>query len=204
MLELTSVLLHVQAGNSNTTLLCLSAWCSAPNYDVDMPLLCNGQVILRDLIVFGKVWIEVLLAVKLAEWRNLTVQCQASLDSKFNHSPVENGQYAWVAETNWAYVRIWRRSVLCRAPTEGLGICTQLYVHLYTDDWLKSNGSLLFCAVLLRFCRCCTKHLYSFTITCQKSPLPTPCKLLDGKVTERSRQLTREFSRRTHATTWPS
>src|ERR1700688_4845296 len=67
---------------------------------------CERRIVLRDLIIFGHVRIEVVLAIELRKRRNLRAESEPGLNDRVHREAVGNGQRARIAETDRTDVRV--------------------------------------------------------------------------------------------------
>ncbi len=68
MVQLASILLHVNTGNANAFML-------AVNNDINVTAKADRLIKLGNLIVLGQVRIEIVFTVKFVEFLNIAVQC---------------------------------------------------------------------------------------------------------------------------------
>jgi hypothetical protein len=62
---------------------------------IDVATDTEGFVFLRNLVTFGKIWIEVMFAIKVRKTWNLTVHSEAKENSILYSLPVWYWQSAW-------------------------------------------------------------------------------------------------------------
>lgn len=76
--QLTGILLHVDTGEADTAALAI-------HFDVKMAMLADRQIKLGDLIAFGQVGVEIILAGKDVFAADLAIGRQAQLDGRLHH-----------------------------------------------------------------------------------------------------------------------
>lgn len=110
---------------------------------IDMTLLGNGDVKLRNLVPLGEVRVEILLAIKLGRHRDLAVECEPQLHGALDHLLVENRQRPRVAHAGGADGAVGLGAVAVRAGAERLGDGGELDVGLDPDDGFEALCLLL-------------------------------------------------------------
>ena len=58
--------------------------------EIEQPLTQSGKIVLGDLVALGEIWVEVILAVELAESRDLAVQREPGQDRGLDRRPVQH------------------------------------------------------------------------------------------------------------------
>src|SRR5581483_10747172 len=98
------------------------------NCDINVPVPGDGQLIHADLIPFGQIRVEIILARPAAVWRDLAMSCQRRAERVFHHTLVEDGEDAGHAEADRAGMIVWWRAELRGAAAENLRLGEQLGV----------------------------------------------------------------------------
>ena len=112
--------------------------------DGDAPVAGQGLLILGDLVAFGQVGVEVVLAGKDADRRDLALQRQRHAQAVLDRLLVEHRQRARHARAHRADGGVGRGlgGVHQRAGAEHLGLRLKLGVDFQSDDGFVSHGSL--------------------------------------------------------------
>uniref|UniRef100_E6PYF8 NAD-specific glutamate dehydrogenase n=1 Tax=mine drainage metagenome TaxID=410659 RepID=E6PYF8_9ZZZZ len=125
---LASVLFHVGAGDADALEGAVGGG------RVNVTVLGDGLVELRNLVTLGRVGVKVVFAGKDGALANLAVERKASEHGEFDGLAIEHRQRAGQAETCGAHVGIGRGTVPVGAAAEGLGRGEKLDVDFETDD----------------------------------------------------------------------
>src|SRR5262249_41537625 len=96
---------------------------AAVEFEIDMPANRRWLVVLRDLVVFRHVRIEVVLPIEFGMSRYRAVEKKTGQSGQAQGLLVRDGQNAGKAEAHRADVGVWRRAELIgtTAPHFGLG-----------------------------------------------------------------------------------
>ncbi len=104
--------------------------------NVQITVLGERLIVLRDLIALGQVRIEIVLSGESRKFLNLTVKCYGRADRKLDRLPAQHRQSARQPETNRTYIGIRRRPKLHRAATKDLGLGPELNVYFEANHRL--------------------------------------------------------------------
>src|SRR5208283_3417741 len=96
-------------------------------------LPAERRVILRDLVIFGHVRVEIVFPVELADRRNFTLQNQTGEGGLLERLEVHCGQCTWESQANRTYMDVWFRTVLDGATTKHFAAGIQLDMHFQPD-----------------------------------------------------------------------
>jgi hypothetical protein len=116
-----------------------------PHY-VDMAVLGDGLVVLRNLVALRQVRIEVVLAREDGRLAHLAIQRQPRLHRHFHDAAIQHRQRAGHAEANRTDVGIGLGTETGGATTENLGLGGELDVHLKADHGLVLGHLLILAA----------------------------------------------------------
>ena len=128
--QFAGVFLHMDTGDTD-------AFGLAVDFDIEVAVLADRQVVLRSLEVFRQVRIIVVFAVEFAVRGNRAVQGDAGSDREFQHFFVQHRQHAGQAETHRANVRVLLAAELSGAAAKNLGSGFQLRMNFQADDCSK-------------------------------------------------------------------
>src|SRR5581483_5125415 len=110
---------------------------NAGDFDArELPSLHQRIFVLRELIALWNVRVEIVLAVEFSEVREFRADCHADTKNMFDSLFVYDRQSSWMAHTNRADVRIWRRieRIVLRIAKH-LRLRAKLCVDLKADCW---------------------------------------------------------------------
>ena len=127
MHQLAGILLDVDARNADALLL-------AVDIDVDVAVLTERMIELRDLVCLRQIGIEIVLSVHFREMCDLAVEHHARARRKFDDLLVEHRQCTRHTHADRTAARIRLAAVIGGAVAEYFGLGTQLDVYLKTDD----------------------------------------------------------------------
>ena len=130
---LPRVVLHVDARDADVPE-------GAIHHDIDVAVLRQRLVVLRDLVPLGQVRIKVVLARETRLRVDAAVQRQRTLDGQFHRLAAQHGQRSGQPQANGAHVGIGRRAKTGRAPAKDLGRGGKLHVHFEADDRLIARN----------------------------------------------------------------
>src|SRR4051812_39233352 len=123
MYALAGVVLHVDTRDSDALRRTL-------HRDIGPAMLAERFIVLRDLVALGQVGVKIILAGEAGMRPDLAVERERGLDRQFHRGAVQDRKRTRHPETDWAHIRIRRRSETRRAATEDLGRRGQLHVDL--------------------------------------------------------------------------
>src|SRR3954464_15701782 len=98
------------------------------------------SVVLRDLVSFGEIGIEIILARENGGGMDTALERERGTDGQFDDVLVEDRKGTRKTETDWTDVRVRRSAKVRGTATKGLGSREQLYVHLETNHHLVRWG----------------------------------------------------------------
>src|SRR5271157_1935556 len=104
--------------------------------DLDVSVLGERFVVLRDLIALGQVRIEVILAREDGRFVDLAIQRRRRQHRKLHRPLVQHRQRPRQAEAHWTYVRVWQIAEARRAAAEDLRRGQELDVYFQSNDRL--------------------------------------------------------------------
>ncbi|MNW53805.1 hypothetical protein D3C74_313820 [compost metagenome] len=96
-------------------------------------MLTNGLVILRNLISFRRIRIEIVLTVKLADITDFTIQRHCGFHRIIYRLAVQYRQYSGMSKTHRTSMAIRGSTKFSRAAAENFGLRMQLNVHFQPD-----------------------------------------------------------------------
>jgi hypothetical protein len=102
--------------------------------DIQVPVLAERRLVLRDLIALRQIRVEVLLAGKDAPLDDSAAGRKRRTHGKLHRPRVGDGQRARQPEAHRTHVCVRCRAERRRAPAEQLALSEQLRVDLETDD----------------------------------------------------------------------
>ena len=127
---LAGVFFHVQAGNTDSFLAATGAT------DLDVAVLGNRLVKLRNLVALGKIGVEIVLASKDGALADLAVERHRGEHGKLDRLTVQHRQRARKAKTHRTDISVWRITELSGAAAEDLRLRQKLDVNFQSDDGL--------------------------------------------------------------------
>src|SRR5262249_44825813 len=130
MERLAGVLLHVHAQDAAAARLPV-------HLEVELAMLAQRLVVLRDLVALRQVGIEIVLAIEFRLLANATAEPESGLDGEIERVLVQYRQYAGLRGADRADSRIGNAAESDFTSAEQLGIRCELHVHLETDDRFK-------------------------------------------------------------------
>ena len=89
----------------------------------------DREFIHADLVAFGQIGIKIILACPTAGRRDLAVGCGRRTQGEFNNFFIQDGQYAWQAETHRTGLMIGLSTEPGGAATKYFGLRQHLCVH---------------------------------------------------------------------------
>ena len=129
------VVLHVHARNSDPFVHTI-------HRNIDVTMLGQRLIILRDLISLGQIRIEVVLAREARRGPDPAIQRQRRFDRQVHGLAAQHGQRSGQAQANWTNVRVRLRAEAGGAATKDLRRGSQLDVHLQADHRLVARNLL--------------------------------------------------------------
>ena len=126
MNQLPRILLHMHLMDTDFLFSCR-------RLDLHISVSCNRQIQLGNLIILWVVGIKIVLAVKLAHLRDLTVCSKPQSHRILYHLFIQYREGARHTRTHRAGMRIWRAAEFCTAAAENLGLCGKLNVDFQSD-----------------------------------------------------------------------
>jgi hypothetical protein len=124
--KLSGIFFHVYTGNAD-----------APSFAIDldknMPVFCNGKLILGYLVPFGEIGIEVVLPGKPAFTSNGAICSQSHTNGVVHHLAVQDRKHPGHPEAHRASVGVGRCPKLGGATAKDLGLCQELGMYLKTN-----------------------------------------------------------------------
>ena len=128
--QLAGVLFEVDPGQSALA----TAAAVLAEGDLQMASLGEGEVVLADLVVLGKVWVVVVLAIPLGEFGDLRVQRHGRLERQLEGLAIHGRERPGQAQRDGVGLRIGGQAELGTAPGEHLALGLELHVDLQADD----------------------------------------------------------------------
>ncbi|MPM94418.1 hypothetical protein SDC9_141564 [bioreactor metagenome] len=128
--QLAGILFNVNTGHTDALDI-------LPHQHIQITMLAQGYIELRDLVCLGQVRVKVVFAVLLRHPINGAVQRMAHFNSTFDHLLVEHRQRAGVAHANRAAKGIDLGTKPVFAATENFCFCVQLGMYFKADDGFK-------------------------------------------------------------------
>ena len=153
MRELAHVFFEMRAGDADFA-HAICGTCAA-EFKFDKAVLRRGLVVLRELVIFRRVGIEITFAVELREARDFAVQKKTRQHREAQRLVIRHGQHAGHSETNRADIRVRLGTILVRAAAPHLGFCFKLDVRFQPDD-----GFVFHCADILATDETRMKHRF--------------------------------------------
>jgi len=126
---LGGVFFEMEAGDADA-LLCTAV------IDFDPAVGGQRQFVLGDLVAFGQIRIEIILASEARMLVDGAVQCQRGAHGQFDGAFVQNRKGAGESKAYGTDIRIGRIAEVGRAAAENLGVRQKLDVDLQADDGL--------------------------------------------------------------------
>ena len=114
----------------------------AVHHDIDVAVLGERLVVLRDLVALGQVRIEVVLAGEARVRADAAVQRQRAFDGQFHGLAAQHRQRAGQAQADRADIGVGRRAEAGGAAAEDLGGGGQLDVDFEADHRLVARDGL--------------------------------------------------------------
>lgn len=111
----------------------------------EVPLLANRFVVLRDLIAFRQVRIEIVFAIEFGSFRNLAVQRESRANRQLQGALIQDRQNTRHSEANRTDLIVWSLTEFSRARAKNLGLCFELGVYF------QPNHSVVFHRRSLQF-----------------------------------------------------
>lgn len=96
--------------------------------------LCDGHFVLRDLVSFRQVGVEVLFSIEPRVQVQLTAKCQSERRRSSQGIAVGPRESTWKSCAHRTDVCVRFGTIGCRACTEGFGLRGELHVRFHTDD----------------------------------------------------------------------
>src|SRR5579883_3005164 len=144
------IVLHMHARHANPFLL------ARRQHNIQIPVLRQRLIVLRDLIALRQVRIKVVLTRKSRKRIDPAMQRNSRADREFHRLPAEHRQCARQPQTHRTHIRIRRRPELHRTTAENLRLRAQLDVHLEPDHRLIFRQNF--------FARRSLRHLFTILV----------------------------------------
>ena len=161
---LAGVVLHVDARHADSLRRTI-------HHDIDVPMLGQRLIVLRNLIALGKIRIEVVFAGEARHRPDLAIERERGANGQLHGLLGQDGQGAREAETHGANIGIRRRAKAGGTATKYLGGRRQLSVYFQADYRLVA-GDVLRCGQAHESCR----HVSIILMAKRHVDGQTPCR----------------------------
>ena len=112
----------------------MNAACLAPDFDIDIAIEADRQIILGCLEILWQIGIVIILTVEFAERQDIAVKCQSGLYGIMENFLIENRHASRKAQADRAYVRIGLGTEFSGAAAENFCFCFQFDMDFQADN----------------------------------------------------------------------
>jgi hypothetical protein len=144
MNKLSCILFHVNAMDAYP-------FGSLIGVDIEPPVAGQGEFVLGNLVTFGQVGIEVVLAGELAVGSDSAMGGEGHPESEFDHVAIQYGKHAGHTEAHRAGVGIGTCTEGRGTAAENLALREKLGVYFQSDDRFVCHEALHFVPMVMAF-----------------------------------------------------